>query len=399
MAAINPYGLANYGYSSPANYTGGIQALLTNRPKFSIDFLATARGQQMADDVGWQNRTRDIANQKFQDYERERNINRAVVDYLAPLQANFQTALAAGKTPSEFLQEQMAQMVAQPQFNQLDPVVQSRIIGGLTNQAKLEVNNLLRTGQTDAAAKLAQSFGISGLVPQNAAIMQAGNALDMIAAAAPSAAIDRGAGTVTVNGQTMPAAFAATYLLRSNGNASGLVFAAEDWRKQQEIANQRSQLLSTTTQTGTDVGSQVFGDKPTSQNAGQPATGTTPSAGFQFYNADMPLAEAQSTLDQLTRLRNEVDASISPLAQGGGYLSPQYLSGTYIAGQEPESFYNRELESVLSKMSDKEISGLQSNLTARIEELVRLIKAAQAGRATPTTDYTAIIQQLIGGKR
>lgn len=399
MAAINPYGLANYGYSSPANYTGGIQALLTDRPKFSIDFLATARGQQMADDVGWQNRTRDIANQKFQDYERERNINRAVVDYLAPLQANFQTALAAGKTPSEFLQEQMAQMVAQPQFNQLDPVVQSRIIGGLTNQAKLEVNNLLRTGQTDAAAKLAQSFGISGLVPQNAAIMQAGNALDMIAAAAPNAAIDRGAGTVTVNGQTMPAAFAATYLLRSNGNASGLVFAAEDWRKQQEIANQRSQLLSTTTQTGTDVGSQVFGDKPTSQNAGQPATGTTPSAGFQFYNADMPLAEAQSTLDQLTRLRNEVDASISPLAQGGGYLSPQYLSGTYIAGQEPESFYNRELESVLSKMSDKEISGLQSNLTARIEELVRLIKAAQAGRVTPTTDYTAIIQQLIGGKR
>ena len=80
-------------------------------------------------------------------------------------------------------------------------------------------------------------------------------------------------------------------------------------------------------------------------------------------------------------------------------MSPQYLSGTYIAGQEPESFYNRELESVLSKMSDKEISGLQSNLTARIEELVRLIKAAQAGRVTPTTDYTAIIQQLIGGKR
>lgn len=390
--------MANYGAGllGPANYTGGIQALLTNRPRFSIDFLATARGQQMADDVGWQNRTRDIANQQFQDYERERNINRAVVDYLAPLQANFQTALAAGKTPSEFLQEQMAQMMAQPQFNQLDPVVQSRIIGGLTNQAKLEVNNLLRTGQTDAAAKLAQSFGISGLVPQNAAVMQAGNALDMIAAAAPSAAIDRNAGTVTVNGQTMPAAFAAAYLLRSNGNASGLVFAAEDWRRQQEIANQRNQLLSTTTQTGTDVGSQVFGDKPAAQNAGQPATGTAPSAGFQFYNTDMPLAEAQSALDRLTRLRNEVDASISPLAQGGGYLSPQYLSGTYIAGQEPESFYNRELESVLSKMSDKEISGLQSNLTARIEELARLIKAAQAGRVTPTTDYAAIIQRLMG---
>ena len=390
--------MANYGAGllGPANYTGGIQALLTNRPRFSIDFLATARGQQMADDVGWQNRTRDIANQKFQDYERERNINRAVVDYLAPLQANFQTALAAGRTPSEFLQEQMAQMMAQPQFNQLDPVVQSRIIGGLTNQAKLEVNNLLRTGQADAAAKLAQSFGISGLVPQNAAVMQAGNALDMIAAAAPSAAIDRNAGTVTVNGQTMPAAFAAAYLLRSNGNASGLVFAAEDWRRQQEIANQRNQLLSTTTQTGTDVGSQVFGDKPAAQNTGQPATGTTPSVGFQFYNTDMPLAEAQSTLDRLTRLRNEVDASISPLAQGGGYLSPQYLSGTYIAGQEPESFYNRELESVLSKMSDKEISGLQSNLTARIEELARLIKAAQAGQVTPTTDYAAIIQRLMG---
>lgn len=406
MAATNPYGLANYGYSSPANYTGGIQALLTNRPKFSIDFLATARGQQMADDVGWQNRTRDIANQKFQDYERERNINRAVVDYLAPLQANFQTALAAGRSPSEFLQEQMAQMMAQPQFNQLDPIVQSRIIGGLTNQAKLEVNNLLRTGQTDAAAKLAQSFGISGLVPQNAAVMQAGDALDMIATVAPGATIDREAGTVTVNGQTMPASFAATYILKSNGNASGLLFAAEDWRKQQDIKAQRDALLSTTTKTGTDatnatadVGAKVFGDKPADQKAGQPATGAARDIGYAFYNADMPLAEAQATMDQMMRLRDEIDESLNPVSLRGSFANAPFISGTHIAGQEQEAFYNRDLATALSKLSDKEISGLRANLTARIEELARILQAQKQTQKVPTTDYTAIIQQLIGGKR
>lgn len=400
MAAINPYGLANYGYSSPANYTGGIQALLTDRPKFSIDFLATARGQQMADDVGWQNRTRDIANQKFQDYERERNINRAVVDYLAPLQANFQTALAAGKTPSEFLQEQMAQMVAQPQFNQLDPVVQSRIIGGLTNQAKLEVNNLLRTGQTDAAAKLAQSFGISGLVPQNAAVMQAGNALDMIAAAAPSAAIDREAGTVTVAGQTMPASFAATYILKSNGNASGLLFAAEDWRRQQEIKAQRDSLLSTTTtKTGTDatdVGTQVFGDKPAAQNTEKPAektAATTPTSfNPQFYKADMPLADAQSMLKQLTRISEGVNELGRIRQFGPGIVDDAVMAG-YGASYGP--LLNPELENPLTQLSNQEFTGLQNALSDRINELKQIIAIANSKQPAQNVDYNALIQSLI----
>lgn len=235
---------------SGANYHGGVTALL-QRPQnpYVIDMLAAARGQQMADDVGWLDRQRDIQNAKYQDWEEARNINRQAAEYLVPLTNNYYSAIAAGESPSAFLINQRKQMLEHPGFWDLDPKVQARVQATYANNAKVEINNLLRAGRIDEAAKLSKAFGLTA-VPDKAAVLQSGDAAAIIRQANPNVQFNETGDGVYINGQLIPASFVAEHIIRSNGNFTGANIASEAWRRMQEVEGRRQALLGLANGTG-----------------------------------------------------------------------------------------------------------------------------------------------------
>lgn len=271
------YGL-NYGYDPGANYHGGVNALL-QRPSnpYVIDMLAAARGQQMADDVGWLDRQRDIQNAKYQDWEEARDINRQAAEYLVPLTNNYYSAIAAGESPSAFLINQRKQMLEHPGFWDLDPKVQARVQATYANNAKVEINNLLRAGRIDEAANLSKAFGLTA-VPDKAAVLQSGDAAAIIRQANPNVQFNETGDGVYINGQLVPTSFVAEHIIRANGNFTGANIASEAWRRQQEVEGRRQALLGLAN--GTDSGStgnavaQALGinGQPPQQGQAQPQT-------------------------------------------------------------------------------------------------------------------------------
>ena len=164
-----------------ANFTGGVTSLLDRNRRAGIDFLSAARGQQMANDVAWLNRQREVADLQLQDWEEQRMRTRAAQNYLAPIANNMQRALTANENVSDFLINQRNQMLADPTYQSFDANTQALINRSLGNTVNNQLNQLIRTGNLSEAEKLGAAFGISAVNPVTTAI-QSGNP-DAIAAA------------------------------------------------------------------------------------------------------------------------------------------------------------------------------------------------------------------------
>lgn len=148
----------------------GIQALLNRNRDVDIDLLATARGQQMAKDVAWQDRIRALQDLRYQDWENQREQTMQAQNYMASMANNYHRALQAGESPSQYLSNQWDQVFADPTFQSLDPRVQQIISSQLMNQAKIRASNLVKAGLYKEAQALSDKFG---LVTFNPAVAQA----------------------------------------------------------------------------------------------------------------------------------------------------------------------------------------------------------------------------------
>ena len=157
-----------------ANFTGGVTSLLNRNRRAGIDFLSAARGQQMANDVAWLNRQREVADLQLQDWEEQRMRTRAAQNYLAPIANNMQRALTANENVSDFLINQRNQMLADPTYQSFDANTQALINRSLGNTVNNQLNQLIRTGNLSEAEKLGAAFGISAVNPVTTAI-QSGN--------------------------------------------------------------------------------------------------------------------------------------------------------------------------------------------------------------------------------
>ena len=157
-----------------ANFTGGVTSLLDRNRRAGIDFLSAARGQQMANDVAWLNRQREVADLQLQDWEEQRMRTRAAQNYLAPIANNMQRALTANENVSDFLINQRNHMLADPTYQSFDANTQALINRSLGNTVNNQLNQLIRTGNLSEAEKLGAAFGISAVNPVTTAI-QSGN--------------------------------------------------------------------------------------------------------------------------------------------------------------------------------------------------------------------------------
>lgn len=140
---------------------GGQQGItsLMNRPNVGLDFLAFARGQQMANDMSWQNRQRDIAAQQLFDWEENRNLNKAVQQYLAPLTNNMSRAVSAGEDPTNYFIRQRQQILDDPTFNQMDARAQNMVLSRFAEPAKLKIQQLIKSNRLADAKRLSDAFG------------------------------------------------------------------------------------------------------------------------------------------------------------------------------------------------------------------------------------------------
>ncbi|MCM1516209.1 MAG: hypothetical protein NC080_07365 [Paraprevotella sp.] len=344
---------------SPANYLGGVNTLLQRRPVGQIDLLATARGAQMADDVGWLNRQRDVANTQIQDWEEARDINRQASEYLVPLTNNYYNAIAAGENPTDFLMNQRDQMMAHSGFLQLDPKVQAKVQQQFANMAKVQLANLLQSGRVPEATRLAEAYGLTSLVPDRAATVQSGNLANIIRGAFPNAALDEQAGTATLYGTTIPMVDLGTGIAQSNGQAIGGLLALKAFRDKQELDARRQELLGGMSGAAATAGNpleQAFGGaqpqpQPQQQNAQPAPAPAVSSGGNSYYNIDAmnptaiatesdKLAKVYDTLykrqfdskydqDQTARLMREVYSRMQELRRG----FDQVLSGEEAIGR------------------------------------------------------------------
>ena len=223
-----------------ANYTGGLNALLTRRNGI-IDFLSPARGQQMANDSAWLNRQREIADLQLQDWEEQRMRTREAQNYLAPLANNMQRALDANENVSDFLINQRSQMLADPTYQSMDANTQALINRSLGNTVNNQLNQLIRTGNLAEAEKLGAAFGISAVNPVTTAI-QSGNP-EAIAAAInaqnPYADIWMGDGYVRYGyGPELPVQTWAQQIALTGGGQGGPNVYAYEFNRERALQDQ-----------------------------------------------------------------------------------------------------------------------------------------------------------------
>lgn len=218
-----------------------------------IDFMAIARGRQLARDENWQDVKRAQEEQKFaiqrekwQDEVRELAFNREAQAYVAPLVGNMQAAASAGIGSAEYLIQQREQILADPNFQRFSPEVQNRVLTTLGQSVRGQLQDLQRMGQPQEAIRLAQAYG---LVPP-------ANALDVARFSGdPMAILDffnsqYGAnlnvnpdGTVTVAGQNVPLDQLAYVLAQTGQGAAGLNLVTQI-RGQEAAAAQRQAELA-----------------------------------------------------------------------------------------------------------------------------------------------------------
>lgn len=195
-----------------------------------IDFMAIARGAELANELNWKDEQRAFerdkmafARDELMDKARERDWRRRAAAYSAPIISNWQRATAAGVAPDEFIQQQMQQIHADPGFQRLAPEAQGAVQEQLLQSAKGIIGTLHNTGQLDRASALARAVGFVDPVNPVVASMRSGDVQTGIDAVnqhygANLALNDDG--TVTINGVKVPAHDALLDIARAQ-SASG----------------------------------------------------------------------------------------------------------------------------------------------------------------------------------
>ena len=304
-----------------ANFTGGVTSLLDRNRRAGIDFLSAARGQQMANDVAWLNRQREVADLQLQDWEEQRMRTRAAQNYLAPIANNMQRALTANENVSDFLINQRNQMLADPTYQSFDANTQALINRSLGNTVNNQLNQLIRTGNLSEAEKLGAAFGISAVNPVTTAI-QSGNS-EAIAAAInaqnPYADIWMGDDYVRYGlGQELPVQTWAQQIALTGGGQGGANVYAYEFNRARALQDQiardqrafdfynRLNAMSQANQPNIRLGAD---GKPLVTNMyGRGATTTTGATGTQPAAGATGTTTTTDASDPITALINRREA-------------------------------------------------------------------------------------------
>lgn len=206
-----------------------------------IDFMAYAKGRELANELNWRDEVRGADRQNLYSAMTAADQNREAQAYMATLMHNKQMAVAAGVSPTDFLIQQREQIMADPAFQRMSPEVQSKILTNLGSVAALSMETASNANDFNAASQLAQAFG---LIPkQNQAMLQAastGNTQaildDLNRRAGTNFQMDSN-GMLDINGVKVPADAFAYRVVQAGGlGVGGLGYAVEERQRQEAAA-------------------------------------------------------------------------------------------------------------------------------------------------------------------
>ena len=137
-----------------------------------IDFTALIRGAERADNANWAN-IRRIQEQEQYGFSREQQLakqlqerqNREATRYLSTVMPNLQRWADLKKNPVDALLNQRSLIQNHADFQSMTPEVQTLILNGLGETAKLQMQALANSGQWDDLKRLTAAFG--GINPVN----------------------------------------------------------------------------------------------------------------------------------------------------------------------------------------------------------------------------------------
>lgn len=214
----------------------GLRAL-TKRPSGpGLDFMAFARGAQIARDVNWQQRLRDQEKRRmhlqdvaFSKALEDSHERQEAARYLAPITRNRIQAARAGIDTPDFMEQQLQAVLDDPEFNNLDPGTQKRILGTMSQRAQVEAKRLADLGMGTRAVQLANAFNNPlPRSPLQAALLSGNTSrvMEALNSHFPGANLElNDDNTVTVAGQDVPLDALIQEVLAS-GNAGGVFNAA-----------------------------------------------------------------------------------------------------------------------------------------------------------------------------
>ena len=226
---------------STGSGTSALSQLVGMPAGSGIDFMAYAKGRELANELNWRDEVRGADRQNLYSAMTAADQNREAQAYMATLMHNKQMAVAAGVSPTDFLIQQREQIMADPAFQRMSPEVQSKILTNLGSVAALSMETASNANDFNAASQLAQAFG---LIPkQNQAMLQAastGNTQaildDLNRRSGTNYQMDS-SGMLDINGVKVPAdAFAYRVVQAGGQGVGGLGYAVEERQRQEAAA-------------------------------------------------------------------------------------------------------------------------------------------------------------------
>lgn len=145
----------------------GLQALYRRPQGSGIDFMAFARGAQIARDQSWQERLRQeeadrmrLRGIRRQDAEQGRRDTLTANRYLSTLPENRQRGMDAGLSSTELFLEQRRDIVEDGGFQGLAQGAQSQVLAQLKERGTLLMDRLAKAGRMQEAAQVARGIGL-----------------------------------------------------------------------------------------------------------------------------------------------------------------------------------------------------------------------------------------------
>lgn len=221
------------------NRTGGsaLEEVMTRPAGPGIDFMAATRGYRAAKEARAEDAARESSLERLDALMSRVRDAREATTYLSTLMSNMQEATDAGVSPADFLIQQRQQILADPAFQSKTPEVQSNILDSLSKAALIRGRQLYRTGDTQSAARLLDSYGLVG--PGRRFDTYLNSPMEAINAAGLEVDED---GMVTVNNTKIPAGLAAFRLIQ-RGNMTGLLPEVLNARRRQEALQFNKRLF------------------------------------------------------------------------------------------------------------------------------------------------------------
>lgn len=286
-----------------------------------IDFMAIARGRQLAKRHQDQDFEREMKREEWLEKMQERQLNRQAQAYLAPMATHMRTAAASGIEPVDYLLQQNQTVLSDPGFQSLPPEAQSRVLSGMEAFNLREVQDLQRAGQFDLAQNLLGAMGRNAPWYSGAQPAFLGNVADVVQqlnASGANLSYNPTDNTVLWEGRPIAADVFLSGVERSQGNLAAL----GAWLQQTEQAKQNQQMWdmhltglgaqppTANVEAAQQAAGVIDGISPTVETTAPLSTNVPPIGGTQ---SPIPPVAGQQPLTSLGYSQEAVDAISDPV--------------------------------------------------------------------------------------